>query len=241
MFVDIDDFYHIENTSLINLNMIPSMLQDEEWFINIKDYIDETINLNYYDYEFLSKIIKKSIESESESVLLIQKMVKNLFIRNNYKYKTIYNTTVLEYNPIWNVDGTETLRTQRERINTGTQGSQGSNNLTDTFNNVTDTNNSESNTYKTTYDSNNPLLTEKESNNDSNVKSGNETHNTITNNTRTDNLNEKETYSETKIRGGNIGVTMTQQLIEAERKVADFSFLDMVCKDIISEVCVLCG
>lgn len=241
MFVDIDDFYRIENASLINLTMIPSMLQNEEWFINIKDYIDDTINLNYYNYEFLSKLIRLSVKSEIESILLIQRMVNNLFIRNNYKYKTIYNTTVLDYNPIWNVDGTETLETTRERKNTGTQGNQGSNNLTDTFNNVTDTNNSESNTYKTTYDSNNPLLTEKETNNDSNVKSGNETHNTITNNTRTDNLNEKETYSETKIRGGNIGVTMTQQLIEAERNVADFSFLDMVCKDIIREICVLCG
>ena len=240
MFVDIDDFYHIEKASLINLTMIPSMLQNEEWFISIKDYIDNTINLNYYNYEFLSKLIRLSVKSEIESILLIQRMVNNLFIRNNYKYKTIYNTTVLKYNPIYNVDGTETLETTRERKNTGTQGNQGSNNLTDTFNNITDTNNSETNTYKTTYDSNNPLLTEKESNNDSNVKSGNETHNTIINNTRTDNLNEKETYSETKIRSGNIGVTMTQQLIEAERNVADFSFLNMVCKDIVSEVCVLC-
>lgn len=241
MFVDIDDFYHIENASLINLTMIPSMLRNEEWFINIKDYIDDNINLNYYNYEFLSKLIRLSVKSEIESILLIQRMVNNLFIRNNYKYKTIYNTTVLKYNPIWNVDGTETLETTRERKNTGTQGNQGSNNLTDTFNNITDTNNSETNTYKTTYDSNNPLLTEKESNNDSNVKSGNETHNTIINNTRTDNLNEKETYSETKIRSGNIGVTMTQDLISAERRIADFSFLNMVCKDIVSEVCVLCG
>ena len=115
MFVDIDDFYHIENASLINLTMIPSMLQNEEWFINIKDYIDETINLNYYDYEFLSKLIRLSVKSEIESILLIQRMVNNLFIRNNYKYKTIYNTTVLDYNPIWNVDGTETLETTRER------------------------------------------------------------------------------------------------------------------------------
>lgn len=241
MFVDIDDFYHIENVSLINQTIIPSLLQDEEWFINIKDYIDETINLNYYDYEFLSKIIKKSIENESDSVLLIQKMVKNLFIRNNYKYKRIYNTTVLEYNPIWNVDGTETLSTERERINTGTQANLGSNNLTDTYTNVTDTNISEKNVYKTTYDSSNPLLTEKETNNNSNVKTGSESHNTALSNTRTDNLNESETYIETKTRGGNIGVTMTQQMIDAERNVANFSFLDMVCRDIISEVCVLCG
>lgn len=48
-----------------------------------------------------------------------------------------------------------------------------------------------------------------------------------------------DTGSVTKTRYGNIGVTMTQQMIEAERKVADFSTYKVIAEDFKKEFCVL--
>jgi len=63
-----------------------------------------------------------------------------------------------------------------------------------------------------------------------------ETRSGTESNTRTDNLT--ETYEETKTRSGNIGVTSTQSLIQQEREVARFSFLEVVCKTITDAVCM---
>ena len=45
-------------------------------------------------------------------------------------------------------------------------------------------------------------------------------------------------YAEKRIRTGNIGVTMTQQLLEAERKLVDFNILDVFFKDIEKDLIV---
>lgn len=39
-------------------------------------------------------------------------------------------------------------------------------------------------------------------------------------------------------RKGNIGVTMTQQMIEAERNVWNFKLYDVIIKDVINEICI---
>lgn len=75
------------------------------------------------------------------------------------------------------------------------------------------------------------------------------TDNLTENMTRTDNLkdaakrtdNLKETYTETKIRGGNIGLTMPNQLIEGELSVRlNRKFLEIVEHDIITSICYSC-
>lgn len=45
-------------------------------------------------------------------------------------------------------------------------------------------------------------------------------------------------YAEKRIRTGNIGVTMTQQLLEAERRLVNFNLLDIFFKDIEKELVV---
>lgn len=49
--------------------------------------------------------------------------------------------------------------------------------------------------------------------------------------------NHKET--ETHRRTGNIGVTMTQQMIERERQLAEFSYYDMIVSDFKKQFCLL--
>lgn len=48
-----------------------------------------------------------------------------------------------------------------------------------------------------------------------------------------------DTGTVTKTRYGNIGVTMTQQMIEAERQVADFSTYKVIAEDFKKEFCVM--
>ena len=71
---------------------------------------------------------------------------------------------------------------------------------------------------------------------DTERKTGEGLTSTSKNGTRTDNLTEE--YTETKTRGGNIGVTSTQSLINQEREVARFSFIEVVCKTITDAVCM---
>ena len=48
-----------------------------------------------------------------------------------------------------------------------------------------------------------------------------------------------DTGTITKTRYGNIGTTMTQQMIESERKVADFSTYKVIAEDFKKEFCVM--
>ena len=44
----------------------------------------------------------------------------------------------------------------------------------------------------------------------------------------------KDTHARTLTRSGNIGVTTSQQMIESEREVANFSFLKILTEDLVN-------
>ena len=48
----------------------------------------------------------------------------------------------------------------------------------------------------------------------------------------------EDTSERTLTRSGNVGVTTSQQMIESERDVADFSFVGIVVRDIVNEICM---
>lgn len=129
-------------------------------------------------------------------------------IRNyNYKWNKLYETTQLEYDPIANVDA-EIIETRDidKRHTTDTIGGA----------DVTTTNGAapmDSSTFHNQTESNTVSLE------------------------HTDEHDEDAYKDEIKTtRKGNIGVTSTQQLIEAERNVAGFNFLDIFMTDIINFV-----
>ena len=49
---------------------------------------------------------------------------------------------------------------------------------------------------------------------------------------------EDEVVNRTLTRAGNIGVTTSQQMIESEREVALFNFIDIITADIVNELCI---
>lgn len=64
------------------------------------------------------------------------------------------------------------------------------------------------------------------------------TSNTFGGHTDATNRNENETYAHTSHIYGNIGVTTSQQMLEAEREVAYFNFVSMVAHDIIKLIAI---
>lgn len=126
---------------------------------------------------------------------------------NDYKWQKLYDTLELEYNPIWNYDGTTTTtevrgaRSEEDVIGEG-----------------------HGNTIEKTapFDS-------------SNVRNVNEVDNMV--DSRTDSHSaESYTDTITETRGGNQGTTTTQQMIKEEREISDFKLWDVIYADIIDMI-----
>lgn len=78
-----------------------------------KDYLtDYYTNSSIYDINMLSMyktlILNDTIDEciIDDNITLYNNIIKSVILINDYKYTTLYKTTILEYNPIWNVDGT---------------------------------------------------------------------------------------------------------------------------------------
>lgn len=170
-------------------NMVIPENVDREVLIDTIIYDNAELGLIYADHEVMTDLI--GVWSKSEL---------DIWDRLNKAFNE-------EYNPLWNVDEdtTETRNINREGNDTRND------NRNIGFNG---TNNSNSNTInkKAGYNSN---VLENDNSSDTNI-------NTKDNNTTTDNLKSTGTNKENIIevfnrkRGGNIGVTMSQQLLEAE-------------------------
>ena len=109
---------------------------------------------------------------------------------NLYTWQKLYDTMVIEYNPIWNVDANVT-------INRDTSGSGNATDAVKGFN---------SDTWA-------------------------ESDKTDTNSTAKENVTERRT--------GNIGVTTTQQMLEQERKIADFNMISYIAQSFKQRFCLL--
>lgn len=177
---------------------------------------------------------------------------------NQYKWEKLYNTLTLEYNPIWNVDAnitdTETISgTDNRTINrSGTASDNETVNLTDTeTRNLTDAETVNMTDTKSVKGFNETGWADAEKNNkagtdnithtgtDTITHTGTDNHAYANNENVTDrNVNDTERQY-TQRRTGNIGVTTTQQMIEAERQVADFNFIETVVNSFKYRFCII--
>lgn len=205
-----------------------NMLNVPKFVTDNKDDLDYQLGLRY-GAKVLAPIVLRVYE-KNESVectlndflSLFSDMIEREFAN---KWTKLYETTVLEYNPIWNVDGTETTTT--DPVHTKTTDTDHEN----TFVTKTDigarTTTRDHKEYP--YDSDTGKLTESE---------------TVTEipatDTRTDTNPERISDHETNTdkvtvtheRHGNIGVTMTQDMIRKEREVSEFLLYEVVLSDV---------
>ena len=145
---------------------------------------------------------------------------------NALSWQRLYDSCNLKYNPIWNVDGkevkteTETRDLTRQDKGTVTDDLTGSGESTNTGS-VSAYNSSDF------------------QNRDKNVSNSKVKNTNVQDIDRTYTDTGDITRKSENIRGGNIGVTMTQQLIEKEREVALFSLYDTIVDSFKKEFCVL--
>lgn len=157
-------------------------------------------------------------------------------------WQKLYNTTVLEYDPIENYDrreesseeniGNEQVQSSQERStdseSRGSSQQHRSGENTATAANTAYNSNDFADTSKSTSSGSDDVM-------DSTVSSG----------SGTENVSGSGNKSSTDLRRlssrvhGNIGVTTTQQMLQSEREVAKFCMVDYIVNDFISRFCVM--
>lgn len=176
-------------------------------------------------------------------------------------WRKLWSTTQYEYDPIANYDRTETHTetvthtgtdsTQRtdQMTHTGTDGTQTSETATHTGT-VSNQNGATDTVKKTGYNSDALQVTEQTEHTGNSTDTNNLTDTGSGSATRTVNLADNSTGTETLTRNlqdsversirakGNIGVTTTQQMIEAERESVKFDMYKVICDDFIDAFCV---
>ena len=139
----------------------------------------------------------------------LRAMIGNWSKRRAYKWKTLQGTTTLEYNPIENYDR------QEEWSDEEASTSEAGGNTSTTGNNTEKRKGFEGGDLVETAGANGSSSAQTTSAGSSSRKSqhSGRTH-------------------------GNIGVTTSQQMLQSERDVADFSIYDVIAKDFAQEFCL---
>lgn len=160
-------------------------------------------------------------DAETDNVIMA-----SLF-QYKYKFDKLWETTKLTYNPLWNVEGTETTTSvYGERETTRNYGEKVSENV---YGEKTKTSTFSSYPYDT--------QVETPTNKENLVDNENTDIFTDTEHTDTD-TTKGYTDTVTVKREGNIGITSSQQLLESERRVADFSFWNVVIETVVKEITI---
>lgn len=140
----------------------------------------------------------------------VEKLITLWSKKELYNWRKLYDTTQFVYNPIWNVDGIITETETR--------------NLQNKYQQTENADNKNVNA-KTGYNSGTFEAAEQDTGR-TDIERGGESADT------------GSVTRETK-RGGNIGVTMTQQMIEAEREVDKFNIYDFIVDSFKRRFCIL--
>lgn len=234
-----------------------SGMQDVTWVdigVTIKE-MSEIYN-TYYGRNFL---IEPYVEANGwqVSITALNRRILSVYHMNMQKYKKLIELAGYEYNPLWNVDGTEEFTYLENK---------GVNDVKTTYDNAARTDTKGSTTGNpnnpnvrvqkvTTFDSDTYRNVSAEEEHETYVTGAHKdevetkiTHNNALNgnqdysggtDTFGNNVVGGDTYhTEKRVRSGNIGVTKTQELIESERLNLRFSILGEFFKDINEQVLV---
>lgn len=211
------------------------------------------IYCDYYGFNYLVEpLSEEGTFSYTTSIGRLARRIKSVLQMNKGKYLKLMELQGYSYNPLWNVDGTETFTFLE---NEGVADEKTSHNIdmsTSATNNETQTTNinmydsnprqaeqvtangssssSESGSAATNYD--NKVYTHHNADNNGSEYSGgvDEFGNVV--------VGGDKYHNEKKTRQGNIGVTKTQELIESERENLRFSIIQEFFDDINEKILV---
>lgn len=194
-----------------------------EWTKELKKHFNNLLYVYYYDRTIFYDVYKYPIDKPIITYNNLRKTIAYILESKMYNYQNLYNAMIAEYNPLWNVDGTET--TVRELKQTGTDKFEKAGTDT-TSNSGSDVTTGQKTTYDTSFlDSDKSTLEhglESETEYDSS-------------NTETRNLTDKETI--TVERHGNIGVTKSSELVmDTVELYQDIDIYKYMVHDIVNQI-----
>lgn len=149
-------------------------------------------------------------------------------------WNKLYNTTILDYNPIWNKDGTITESETIGRKHSDNESGEETTNNSQTATSTTTTNEKD---YVFGYNSEVKAQSGEvdTTENNTGTVTGTGTTNRSADRSGTDDEDREYTRRET----GNIGITTTQKMIREEREVDKFNLMDYIINDFKNRFCVL--
>lgn len=169
-----------------------------------------------------------------------------VYISNNYRYATLFNTMGLSYNPIENYRMEEIGEDANSGVDMSTRDIGDYTDSTIVQPKTTTTNvgaYTTSNRHDVSpYNSNNFVPESQDSGNigahTDTVSEGKTDVDMIHGNRHdVDKIEHGKKVSHKLMRSGNIGVTTSQQMIQSERDVAEFSFFNIVARDVVNQIC----
>jgi hypothetical protein len=96
---------HATDNSLLPSDSQVSTIKDKEWYTALKPHFDDLIWEYYADRVVF---IDSRFKCDDDAATLINKIKRSFAIllkTKDYTFDKLYETTQLEYNPLWNVDG----------------------------------------------------------------------------------------------------------------------------------------
>ena len=199
-----------------NVGVTPAQLTDMYWTLYGKNMLSQPLRT---DDGFV----------KSQDVSYLAKKINSILLLNKYKYLKWIDTMGYAYNPLWNVDGSESFQ------------------FIDTHGNITRTNTpilqTDQELKTAPYDSETYKATNKTINTYSGTQSTDtETHAQVTEAEISGPVHAitggDYSHIEKRVRQGNIGVTMTTQLIEAERELVKFNLIQEFFNDVNKQLLV---
>ena len=211
-----------------NIATFKNIFNGVKTFINFSETPSEIFDL-FQMYNADRLVFKKYPTTQQETTKALTQITNycTMFARTyQNKYNKLIATETLKYDPIENYSMTESgtdVRTPDLVSNTTASGTSSGN----------ATNISTTSTGVTTYDNTADFINQNKGTDDTTTTTSAE--NTSTDKTTT--TGTEKTTHEFK-RSGNIGVTTSQQMIQSEREVADFSALAQFVNDIANIICL---
>lgn len=206
---------------------LPSDIHHEEpllsdgWLKELKKYFNDLLFTYYYDRAIINDNRFNS-SNEVNNYNNLRHVIAHILDSRQYEFENLYNSTVLEFNPLWNVDGTETITRQLKQTGTDTHAQTGTDTTTDSGSDVTT---DQQTTYDTSFlDTNKSTLTH--------GKSAQTTYGGT--NTETKNLTDNETT--TIVRSGNIGVTTSTKLLSEYRDYSKFDLWKYITREVVNQI-----
>ena len=149
--------------------------------------------------------------------------------KNQYNWKKLYDTTLLEYNPIENYDRMEDWTETDSETGTNSR----NNDIRNTISNEV-TNSGNVTEQNTAFNAGLADHAKEISNNNTNSNGSGSTTENESGTSKRD-----LTHKRTGRTHGNIGVTTSQQMIQSEREVAMFNIYDIIAESFVENFCLM--